>query len=312
MSVNEWQWSDHWMSSNMVLSITARLDELKANIIDNTSVFSDSKSRGVDELFEWLHAVASATSQGPVMLVFTFADEIQSKVEPHTRTAMPAYCLPCLQTDRKTISDHIAQELERCDHALMDRLVKPGNGLLFYPVDNTKGKDDLGIQAYKAKLKELCESSASVHMPVPFALIKLQDKLVSLTKPASTADSLVCQRLRSEHGCVSDQGLSYVYWKDVQALYKEDLNPGEVYSEHDLQVLVDFMDLQGVVMHNNAEALRDLVIIDQEWLIKQLTMIIRDPELHNKEVDSRMGKMAWEQLYKHGRLPCNSPLPRSL
>ena len=66
--------------SNMVLSITARLDELKANIIDKTSVFSDSKSRGVDEMFEWLHAVASATSQGPVLLVLTFADKVQSKV----------------------------------------------------------------------------------------------------------------------------------------------------------------------------------------------------------------------------------------
>jgi hypothetical protein len=64
----------------MVLSITARLDELKANIIDNTTVFSDSRSRGVDELFEWLHAVASTTSQGPVLLVMTFADRVSSKV----------------------------------------------------------------------------------------------------------------------------------------------------------------------------------------------------------------------------------------
>ena len=91
-------------------------------------------------------------------------------------------------------------------------------------------------------------------------------------------------------------------WKDVQALYKEGLEPGEEYSEHDLQVLVDFMDLQGVVMHNNAEMLRDLVIIDQEWLIKQLTMIIRDPRLHNKEVDARMGKVASQQLYNQGGL----------
>jgi hypothetical protein len=71
----------------MVLSITARLDELKANIIDNTTIFSDSKSRGVDELFEWLHAVASTTSHGPVLLVMTFADKVPSKVGDHD-------CLP--------------------------------------------------------------------------------------------------------------------------------------------------------------------------------------------------------------------------
>jgi len=204
------------------------------------------------------------------------------------------------QADWKTISDHIAQELERCDHALADRLEKPDNGLLFYPIDNTKSGADVGVKAYKARLKTLCETSASVHMPVPFALVKLQDKLLSLAKPASSTDTAVCQHLRTKHGKSLDQRLSYVYWKDVQALYKEGLEPDEVYNEHDLQILVDFMDLQGVVMHNNAEALRDLVIIDQEWLIKQLTMIIRDPLLHNKAVDKRIGKMAGQQLYNHG------------
>ena len=204
----------------------------------------------------------------------------------------------CAQVDWKTISDHIAQELERCDHALADRLVKPGNGLLFYAIDNTKGGADSGVQAYKAKLKELCESSASVRMPVPFALIKLQDKLISLTNPASSTDTPVCKQLRIQHG--GAKGLSYIYWKDIQALYKEGLEPDEIYNENDLQVLVDFMDLQGVVMHNNAKSLRDLVIIDQTWLIKQLTMMIRDPRLHNKDVDVRMGKMASEQLYSQG------------
>jgi uncharacterized protein YegL len=64
----------------MILSITARLDELQANIINDTSVFSDGESRGIDELFEWLSAVASATSQGPVLLVFTFADRVSTQV----------------------------------------------------------------------------------------------------------------------------------------------------------------------------------------------------------------------------------------
>ena len=164
----------------------------------------------------------------------------------------------CVQADWKTISDHIAQELERCDHVLTDRLIKLGNGLLFDLIDSTKGGADPGVQAYKAKLKELCESSASVHMPVPFALIKLQDKLISLTKSGSSTDTPVCQQLRTEHD--GAKGMSYLHWKDVQALYKEGLEPGEEYSEHDLQVLVDFMDLQGVVMHNNAEVLRDLVM----------------------------------------------------
>ena len=99
--------TDHALSSNMVLSITARLDELKANIIDKTSVFSESSSRGVDEMFEWLHAVASATSQGPVLLVLTFADKVQSEVGlpgPLDCTSMHAQCCFYVQADWKTIS----------------------------------------------------------------------------------------------------------------------------------------------------------------------------------------------------------------
>jgi hypothetical protein len=45
------------------------------------------------------------------------------------------------------------------------------------------------VQAYKAKLKELCESSASVLMPVSFSLIKLQDKLTNLAAVASSKDT---------------------------------------------------------------------------------------------------------------------------
>jgi hypothetical protein len=205
-----------------------------------------------------------------------------------------------LQTHWQIISDYIAKELARCDHALSDRLVRPGNGLIFYPIDNTQSGEDAGVQAYKAKLKSLCENSESVHMPVPLALIKLQDKLVTLTKPTSDKDTAACQQVRANHGR-NETGLSYVSWKDVQALYIEGMAPDETYHEHDLQTLVDFMDLQGVLMHNNAESLQGLVIIDQEWLIKQLTMIIRDPKLHNKEVDKRMGRMASEQLYAEGR-----------
>jgi hypothetical protein len=64
----------------MVICITARLDELHANIINGASVFSDSQTRGVDELFEWIHTVASATSVGPVLLAFTFADKVSNTV----------------------------------------------------------------------------------------------------------------------------------------------------------------------------------------------------------------------------------------
>ena len=91
----------------MVLSVTARLDELKANIINNTSVFSDSNSRGVDEMFEWLHAVASATSQGDVLLVLTFADKVESEVAylvHPLHTCLCSLVVACRRTGRRSLT----------------------------------------------------------------------------------------------------------------------------------------------------------------------------------------------------------------
>ena len=273
-----------------------------------TTLFSDSSSYGLDELFEWLNAIAGATREGPVLLVFTFADKVSREVESSvTIMSHVFYIRVAAQDDWRCISEYIAQELMRCEHSLAPgggRLVTPDNGLIFYPVDNTKSEADRGIQAYKAKLKELCEASPSVTMPVPYHLIQLQDKLTSLAKAPKELETAAIQQLRRRYGQASSElsALRYIFWHDVQALYREGLDVGDTYVEQDLEVLVDFMDLQGVLMHNNAKSLRDLVILDQAWLMKQLTMIIRDPRLHNKEVDERMGPVNHSELYNHGEL----------
>jgi hypothetical protein len=215
--------------------------------------------------------------------------------------------MECLQEDLQTISDYVKNQLECYDHKLApgnERLQTPDNGLVFYPINNTKSGDDVGVQSYKAKLWDLCTNSPSVSMPVSIALIKLQDKLTALASPLSITDSPMCLQVREKHnsllGQMKTDALQHLDWRDVQDLYREGLEPGETYNEHHLHVLVDFMDLQGVVMHYNTTGLTDLVIIDQVWLIKQLTRVIRDPQLHCVETNGFIDPVAFDDLYQRG------------
>jgi hypothetical protein len=53
--------------------------------------------------------------------------------------------------------------------------------------------------------------------------------------------------------------------------------------------------LQSVVTHNNAAGLEDLVIIDQLWLLRQETAIVRPPSLHPLPCDS-----CWRLFFMRG------------
>jgi hypothetical protein len=201
------------------------------------------------------------------------------------------------------ISDTIKSRLARREHPLRfgsPRFVKPESGLIFYPLNNRLGKDDPGVQAYKAKLQELCEASPSAKASVPYSLLKLQDRLSLLTKAASARDTPVCQRLRVKYGG-GTQALSYVHYDDVRALFQEGLDSASDYDEASFALFVDFLNMQGVISHRHSNLLRDLVIIDPFWLLKKMTAIIRDPELHrHPEIDDVVSPDALELLYDRG------------
>ena len=75
------------MSSNTIISVFFRLDEVLENIVNNTSSHSDGSMSGLDELDVWLDAVPASTSQGPVLLVGTHADEVSNQVRAQPSTA---------------------------------------------------------------------------------------------------------------------------------------------------------------------------------------------------------------------------------
>jgi hypothetical protein len=201
------------------------------------------------------------------------------------------------------ISDTIKSRLASREHPLRfgsPRFVKPETGLIFYPLNNRLGKDDPGVQAYRDKLQELCEASPSAKASVPYSLLKLQDRLTLLTKGASPRDTPVCQHLRVKFGDGS-QALSYIHYDDVRSLYQEGLDKPGDFRDKEFTLFVDFLNMQGVISHRHSNLLRDLVIIDPFWLLKKMTAIIRDPELHpHPEIDDVVSPNALKLLYTRG------------
>eukprot|EP00730_Choanoeca_flexa_P019819 TRINITY_DN9690_c0_g1_i5.p1 TRINITY_DN9690_c0_g1~~TRINITY_DN9690_c0_g1_i5.p1 ORF type:complete len:1279 (+),score=334.90 TRINITY_DN9690_c0_g1_i5:87-3923(+) len=276
-----------FLRNNNIISVFFRMDEVLLNLRANESRYSDSYMQGVDELDVWLDAVPAATSQGPVLLVGTFADNVPDRV------------------DRKFISDTLKERLAEREHPLLvgdaSRLVQAPDGLLFFVVDNTRSDKDAGVQAYKSALQKLCEANPSVNMPVPYNLIKLQDSLHSLTQVAQADEPALFAELRKRYNDGS-KPLHYVRLDDMKEVYQACLGTNETFRESEFRAYVDFLHMQGVITHSNAAALDDLVIVDPFWLLRTLTEAIRDPKLHPKPVDDKMPPAAKRLLFEEGIL----------
>ena len=68
------------LRSNNIISVFFRMDEVLLNLKRGETRYSDSHMLGVDELDVWLDAVPASTSEGPVVLVGTFADAVPNQV----------------------------------------------------------------------------------------------------------------------------------------------------------------------------------------------------------------------------------------
>eukprot|EP00045_Choanoeca_perplexa_P016539 m.224419 g.224419 ORF g.224419 m.224419 type:complete len:1058 (+) comp17288_c0_seq2:1-3174(+) len=286
-----WALVANFLRNNSIITVFFRQDELLSVIKDGASLYSDSHMDGLQELMVWLDAVSAATSQGPVMIVGTFADKV-------TR-----------QADRQLISDTLRQLLKDREHPLLveepSRLVFPNDkgNLIFFSIDNTKGLGDPGVQAYKQRMQELAGASPSVSMPVPVGLLRFQDAITALTRPATPDQLPVCQELRARFAHADNQGLCYLRLDDARAVYHACLEGlDEPAEEKNFRVYLDFLHMQGVLSHDNAAALEDLVVIDPMWLLKTFTRVIRDIRLHKFPEDVRLPGAGEKALFKHGIL----------
>ena len=178
--------------------------------------------------------------------------------------------------------------------------------MLFFPVDNTRGLQDAGLQAYKAQLQTSITNSASVKLPVPTSLLRFQDMVAKLARAAVDDDTVLMQKLRIKYTGCQDAPVPYLWLTDAKAVYSEcleGLNEGleELEADRRLKLCLDFLHLQGALTHDNAAELKDLVVIDPRWLLKTLARVIRNPELHPLPVDIHLPRAGFDLLFKQGK-----------
>eukprot|EP00045_Choanoeca_perplexa_P015701 m.201212 g.201212 ORF g.201212 m.201212 type:complete len:1035 (+) comp17056_c0_seq35:106-3210(+) len=292
-----------FLRNQAVISVYFRLDELLSVIDTDISLYSDSHMNGLDELFVWLDAVVSTTTTGPVLLVGTFADKVGN------------------QNDQHRISKRLLGMLQAREHPLLvgKRLVRPdsGNGL-FFPVDNTLGLADPGLQAYKAKLETSIRAVDSVKMPVPLGLVRFQDAISSLARPPATQERPVIRRIRDQspsaatpEGAGTSEGVPYIRLADARMIYEDCLQGlDEQPADDTFQHYLDFLHLQGVITHDNEGELKDLVVIKRMWLLKTLARVIRcahasqpgSEALHALPGDDALPAASMEALFTTGIL----------
>lgn len=199
------------------------------------------------------------------------------------------------------ISTKLRERLSEREHPLLvvanARLVLPDTGLLYFAVDNTQSASDPGVQAYKAKLQELCEASPSATIPVPYNLIKLQDCLQALARPAPTeSEPTLHQELRQRYRG-SQQALQYLQLEDAAEVYRASLSADDVFEEVEFLSYIQFLHIQGAITHANAG---DPLILDPFWLLRTLAAVIRDPQLQPRAVDVQLSPSLFRLLYLEG------------
>jgi hypothetical protein len=240
--------------------------------------------RGLDELFLWLDAVAARTTAGPVLLVLSHADKVTC------------------EADRRAVSDAITEVLRQRDHPVIDRLVQPETGLLFYALNNCGGLQDPGVVAYRDKLQQLCEQSESATQRVPLDLLRFLDAFNALQREAREGDAQAVQRIRAARQTTSH--VAYVSLAEAAQLFSS-LTARDVLADledREFRLYLDFLHMLGAITHSNAAGLEDLVIIDPLWLLRQETAIVRRPSLHPLPCDRLMAAVLFDSLYKHGIL----------
>jgi len=130
------------------------------------------------------------------------------------------------------------------------------NNLVFWPIDNSKGAlGDITIQELRESIMDTACGMKHIEMQVPLAWTRIYDKLMETKKRNLTISDVI----------------------EISKKYQID-------SMEQASAMLSFFHQLGMILHfNKTEELRDLVILEPQWLVDALTMVIRDFELHPYE-----------------------------
>jgi len=152
----------------------------------------------------------------------------------------------------KKINEYLCTSLKL--NAIAPTLAKnTKNNLVFWPIDNSKGVNgDPVIQQLRVEIMDTVSKMSHIKMMVPLVWTRIYDRLIETKNRNMSINDVI--DISNKYGIVDEQQVTAML-----ALF------------HQLGMLLHF---------NKTNELRDLVILEPQWIVDALTMVIRDFELH--------------------------------
>lgn len=203
----------------------------------------------------WMSSVAiHAGKNARVVLVGTFCNEMRGGA------------------DLKVVNDTLSAMLHDYHHLSAQVVRNDASHLLFFPIDNATSK---GIDTLRFTLEKCARQLQSFHARIPLRWLKFLDHLqVAARNPSEFGPykGKVSPVMKLTH-------LSLATVKGIADSYN-------ISCENEVCKMLRTFHQLGLCFYSAAsETLKDVVVLDPQWLISRISQIIRDQDLHAVDVD---------------------------
>jgi hypothetical protein len=212
----------------------------------------DDFAHCVQSTVEQLQSIQLFAPDAPVVLAGTHKEEALDGRHPRTL---------------KVVNDRLLAELHKqCAPAIsgLQTAHLAGVGeLCFFPLENSKGyHGDESIRSLVAAIEKAAHSLPSMNQRVPLRWLRVLDELRTLTRSERTSSlSAVCE-LAQRHG-LPHPGLDF---------------------ELEMRAMLSFFHSLNAVLWYDTPRLRELVVLDVQWVMDAASCFIRDHEMRDHTV----------------------------
>jgi hypothetical protein len=231
----------------------------------------------------WLNSIVVHTvgadddSCAPFVLVGTHKDIVHS-AQDHAQ-------ISALLQD--TFSTHPAWPHLQCNDGLNASALGGGQKTLlwFFPINNLAGAADPMFSEFLATVEKAVRAEDYVHRRVPIAWYRLYDDLQKL--------------LVAEHSTVTfAEALKMARTVGLPS------HPSHT-AETELRALLRFLHELGILMYFDEQGLRDVIVLDPQWLVDAATKIICDVTIHSlpeHRIAAKTMQKCWNKLLRKATL----------
>lgn len=234
----------------------------------------------LDGLLSWLTTICARSSEGGIFIVCPFLDEI-------ARLGMPEAEM------LRRINSAVDKRLSGLSHPAIARIRRNDTTEwpLIWPISNIApaGHCDHNIQALLRNVTTSWWGSPAANTTVPLVLTTFTDLLKSLAKAPEEDSPVLLKDIRGRASARTANGaVPAISLNDAVMVFAlatdKPTHPRLLGATEN--ALVFLHSIGHVTFFCGHETLGKLVILDQHWLLKQLTRIIRDPILHKLEPET--------------------------